>query len=87
MQCWVARHHGLNANDVVGVDSLLELPDLLIGFDVDLELRPAGKPVEMRDLALRIGDRRRLAGLEQVFGLVLQVAEIGTVGKWALRRW
>ena len=52
----VARHHGLDANDVVGVDRLLELPDLLERLDVSLELRPARKPVETRDLELRIGE-------------------------------
>src|SRR4029077_3935044 len=82
----VARHQGLDTNNVVGVDSLLELPDLLERFDVSLELRPARKPVEKRDLELRIGDRFRRAGLEQILGLVLQMAEIGTVGKWALPR-
>ena len=86
MQRRVARHHGLDASDVVGVDSLLELPDLLEGLDVSLELRPTRKPVETRDLELRIGDRCRRAGLEQVLGLVLQMAEIGTVGKRAWRR-
>ena len=80
MQRRVARHHGLDAIDVVGVDSLLELPDLLEGVDVSLELRPARKPVETRDLELRIGDRCRGAGLEQVLGLVLQMAEIGRSG-------
>ena len=79
----VARHQGLDAIDVVGVDSLLELPDLLQGVDVSLELRPARKPVETRDLELRIGDRRRGASLEQVLGLVLQMAEIRAVGKRA----
>src|SRR5947207_1573589 len=63
----VARHHGLDANDVVGVDGLLELPDLREGGDVSLELRPAREPIETRDLELRIGDRRRRAGLEQIF--------------------
>ena len=87
MQRRVARHHGLDAIDVVGVDSLLELPDLLQGVDVSLELRPARKPVETRDLELRIGDRRRGAGLEQVLGLVLQMAEIGAVGKRAWCLW
>ena len=52
----VARHHGLDALDVVGVDCLLELPDLLEGLDVSLELGPTRKPVETRDLELRIGE-------------------------------
>jgi hypothetical protein len=52
----VARHHGLDANHVVGVDGLLELPDLLERFDMSLELGPTRKPVETRDLELRIGE-------------------------------
>jgi hypothetical protein len=77
MQRRVARHHGLDANDVVCVDSVLELPRLFEEFDVSLELRPARKPVETRDLELRVGDRCCRACLEQVFGLVLQMAETG----------
>src|SRR5439155_1267695 len=75
-----------DANNIVGVDSLLELPDLPERFDVSLELRPTRKPVEKRDLELRISDRCRRAGLEQILGLVLQMAEIGAVGKTAWRR-
>ena len=52
----VARHHRLDTNDVVGVDSLLELADLLEGFDVSLQFWPARKPVEARNLELCIGD-------------------------------
>jgi hypothetical protein len=52
---------------------------------VSFELRPAREPVETRDLELRIGERCCRAGLEQVLGLVLQVAEIRTVGKRAWR--
>jgi hypothetical protein len=62
------------------------LPDFFQGVDVSLELRPAGKPVETRHLELRIGDRCRRARLEQVLGLVLQMSEIGTVGKRTWRR-
>ena len=56
MQRRATRHHSLDARDVVGIDCLLELPDLLEGLDVSLELRPARKPVETRDLELRIGE-------------------------------
>ena len=56
MQRWVARHHGRDAGDVVGVDSVLELAYLLQRFDVSLEFRPARKAVETRDPELRIGD-------------------------------
>jgi hypothetical protein len=87
MQRRVARHHGLDAHVVVGVDSLLELPDPLQGVDVSLELRPACKSVETRDPELRIGDRRRGAGLEQVLCLVLQMTEIGAVWKRAGCLW
>jgi hypothetical protein len=70
-----------------GVDRQLELPDLLQGVDVSLELRPARKPVATRDLKLRIGDRRRLASLEQVIGLILQMAQIRAVGQRACCFW
>jgi hypothetical protein len=77
----VARYHGLHPLDVVGVDCLLELPDLFEGLNVSLELEPTRKPIKTRDLELRIGQRCRLTGLKQIFGLVLQMTEIGTVGK------
>ena len=75
----VAGHQGLDPIEVVGVDRLLELPDLLQRVNVGLEPRPAREAVEARDLELRVGDRRRGACLEQVLGLVLQVAEIRAV--------
>ena len=87
MQRRVARHHGFDAIDVVVVDSLLELPDLLQGVNVSLEFRPARKPVKARDLELRIAERRCGAVLEQVLGLVLQMAEIRAVGKRARCLW
>ena len=52
-----------------------------------LELRPTRKSVATRDLELRIGDRLRRAGLEQILGLILQMAEIGAFGKRAVRFW
>jgi hypothetical protein len=77
----IARHESFHAIDVVGVDGLFQLPNLLQRIDVCLELRPARKSVAASDLELRICDRRRGASLEQVPGLVFQVAEIGAVGK------
>ena len=65
MQRRVARHHGLDARDVVSVNCLLELPDLLEGLDMSLELGPTRKPVEARDLELRIGERCRRACLSR----------------------
>jgi len=52
----VARHHGLDARDVVVIDCVLELPDHLEGLDMSLELGPTRKPVEARDLELRTGE-------------------------------
>ncbi len=48
---------------------------------MSLELGPTPKPVAACDLELRIGERCRPARFKQVLGLVLQVAEIGTIGK------
>ena len=86
MQRGVACHKGLDARDVVGVNRLLELADLLERLYVRLELRPAREPVEARDLELRSGDGCRGARFDQILGLVLQMAEIGTFGKTAWRR-
>ena len=46
-----------------------------------LELGPTRKPVETCDLELRIGERCRPARFKQILGLVLQMAEIGAIGK------
>ena len=44
MQRLVARHHGYDAIDVVGIDGLLELPDLLQGVEGALSFRPLANP-------------------------------------------
>ncbi len=54
MQRRVARHHGRDAINVVGVNRLLKLSDLPQRVDVRLELRPTREPVETRDFELRI---------------------------------
>ena len=79
----VVGHKRFDAFDVVGVDRLLEAPDLLERIDMGLELRPARKPIETGDFELRIGERFSAAGLEQILGLVLQMAKIGMFGKLA----
>jgi hypothetical protein len=56
VQCRVARHRGRGARDVVGVNYLLELPNLLEELDVSLEVRPVREPLDRRDLELRIGE-------------------------------
>ena len=63
----------------------LSCPTVLQRFDVGLELRPACEAVQAGDLKLRVGERRGAAGFEQVLGLILQMAEIGTFGKRAWR--
>src|SRR5208282_5604476 len=52
-----------------------------------LQLWPARKPVETRDLELRVRQRFSAAGLEQVLGLILQMPEIGAVRKRACHFW
>src|SRR5262249_36548232 len=54
-------------------------------LDVGLELGPARKAILARDLELGLGERSRLARLEQVLGLILEVPEVGTLGERARR--
>ena len=72
--------------EVIGVDRILEVVRFRKRIDMSLELRPTQEPIETRDLELRVGDRRRSASLEQVFSLVFQMPDIGSVGKRAWRR-
>ena len=44
MERRVACHQSLDTNDVVGVDGLLELPDLLGRFDVSLSFGQLANP-------------------------------------------
>ena len=79
----VARHHLLDPLEVVGVDGLLELPDGLQRFDVGFELGPARKAVLPGDLKLCVGQRLGLACFEQVLGLILEMPQVGMLGKLA----
>lgn len=81
MQAWVMGHERFNAFEIVRIDSLLKLTDLRHGSYLGLELRPAGKAVETRNLELRVGEGLRATRLEKIFGLLFQMAEIGTLGK------
>ena len=85
MEFRVAGHQLLDPLQVVGVDGQLELAGELEGFDVSLELGPAREAVLPRDLELGLGERRRLARLEPVLGLILEVPEVGTLGELARR--
>src|SRR5262249_12255111 len=85
MELRVAGHHLLDPLEVVGVDGLLELPDRLQRFDMGFELGPARKAVLPGKLKLCVGERRRLAGSEQVLGLILEMSQVGTLGKSARR--
>ncbi len=79
----VARHEALDLLQVVGVNGQLELPGELQRFDVRLELGPTREAVLPGDLELRLRERPGLAGLKEVFGLVLEMAEVGVFGKLA----
>jgi hypothetical protein len=52
----IARHHGLDARYFVVINCVLELHGRLEGLDMSLELGPTRKPVEARDLELRIAE-------------------------------
>src|SRR2546429_6928051 len=81
MQGWIACHEELDALEIVAIDGLLELADFLQGIDVGLEFRPTGKPVETCDFELRVGKRFRATRHEKIFGLILQLAEVGALRK------
>src|SRR5215470_2330378 len=85
MQLRVAAHQSRDLAEVVAVNGLLELPDFLERIDVSLELWPAGESIQTGNLKLRVGDRPGGAGFQQILGLVLEMAEIGTFGKGARR--
>ena len=61
----------------------LSCPASLQRFDMGLELGPARKAVLPGDLKLRLGERLGLAGLEEVLGLILEMPEVGILGKLA----
>jgi hypothetical protein len=81
MKLRVAGHHLLDPFEVIRVDGLLELPDRSQRFDMGFDLGPARKAVLPGNLKLRIRKRRRLACFEQVLGLILEMPQIGTLGK------
>jgi hypothetical protein len=85
MELRVASHHLLDPLEVVRVDRLLELPDGLQRFDVGFELGPARKAILAGNLKLCVGQRRRLTCSEQVLGLILEMPQVGMLGKLARR--
>jgi hypothetical protein len=91
VQRGIARHQFFHALKIVAVNGLLELSDFFQRFDVSFQLGPAGKPVELCDLVLRVGERCGLAGFEkvfeQIFGLVFEMAEIRTIRQRAWSFW
>src|SRR5437016_13015897 len=50
-------------------------------MNVGLQLGPTRKPIAFGNIELSIGERRSAARLEQILGLILQMPEIGTIGK------
>src|SRR5262249_10457417 len=77
----ITGHQGFDAVEVVGVYCMLKLPDLFERLNMRFKLGPTGKAVQTRNLELSFGNRAGIADLEQVFGLQLEMAEIGTVRK------
>ncbi len=75
----IAGHQSDYAIEIVGIDSVFEFGGLLQGFDMVLEFRPARKSVGAGDLEQGFGNRFRRASLEQIFGLILEMADIGTL--------
>jgi len=56
-------------------------------FNVSPELRPAREAIATGDGELCVRDRRRGAGPEQIFGLILKMTEIRTIRKWTRGFW
>src|SRR5262249_27726950 len=81
VQRGITGHQGFDAVEVVGVYCMLKLPDLFERLNMRFKLGPTGKAVQTRNLELSFGNRAGIADLEQVFGLQLEMAEIGTVRK------
>src|SRR5262247_1682895 len=71
VQRGVASHERFDEIDVIGVDRLLEAPDLLERIDVGLELWPTREPVKKGNLELCVSERDGAASLEEILGLVL----------------
>jgi hypothetical protein len=66
----IASHKSFDSTKIVAVNGLFELPDLLCRFDVSFEFGPACKPIETRDLKLRLSERFCASRFQQVLGLV-----------------
>src|SRR5437899_8297116 len=81
MQRRIMRHEGFDARGVVGIDGLLELSDHFERIDVGFQSWPARKSIETCNFELRLGERCGAAGSEQILGLILQMAEVGTIGE------
>ncbi len=76
----------ISARDpIAGVERGFHPSDLVERLDIRFELGPTRKSIEQGDLELRISDRRGCAGLDQILGLVLEMPEVGAVGKSARR--
>src|ERR1700742_3671159 len=81
MQRWIFEHHGFDPGKVVLIDGFFELHSLFEQVDMSLELGPTGKPIGASNLKLGGGERPGAAGIEQVPGLVFQLAEIRAIGE------
>src|SRR5262249_16006386 len=85
MQLRVASHQLLDPLVIVAVSGLVEVPDGLERLDMGFELAPARKAVQPGNLKLCVGKRRGLACSEQILGLILEMPQVGMLGKSARR--
>ena len=81
----VRVQEGFDAIEIVGGDGRLELADLFERLNLLLQLGPACEAVLPGNLKLGVGKRRRLARSEQVLGLILEMPQVGMLGKLVRR--
>jgi hypothetical protein len=77
----VARLHRLDARDIFRLNRLFELTEFRQRINVRFQFGPTCKAIQPGDFELRVGERRRLARFEQIFGLRFQMSEIGLFGQ------
>ena len=83
VQGWAGCHYRFDAFQIIAINRLFQLSYFFEGIDMGLELWPTGKAIKTGNFELRFREGIHSTGFEKVFGLVLQMPEIRTVGKRA----
>jgi hypothetical protein len=78
---WVGSQEFFLAQKVVGIDGLVEPACLFKRLDMLLKPGPTWEAVLSGDLKLRGGKSWGGAGTDNVFSLIAEMAEVGTIGK------